>query len=266
MTDDLGSEQTDAPASEDEQARRVVDLLGSVLGPDLVGVYLFGSVTLGGLRPRSDLDLFAVSRRRLTAEERQMIVDGLLAISGTPRPLEVTLLVESDVRPWRYPPRRELQFGEWWRHEFASGVLEPWDDETDPDLASLITMVRLADLPLHGPPPGDALDPVPSADYERAMTRAVDGILLDLENDTRNCVLTLARIWSTLVTGEIRSKDSAADWALERLPDEQRLVLERARAIYLGEDEERWDDVLPQVQAHAEHVIAEIRRAAPDSS
>jgi predicted nucleotidyltransferase len=266
VIDDLGSEQTDSPASGDEQARRVVDLLGAVLGPGLVGVYLFGSVTLGGLRSRSDLDLFAVSRRRLTADERQMIVDGLLAISGTPRPLEVTLVVESDVRPWRYPPRREFQFGEWWRREFESGVLEPWDDETDPDLASLVTMVRLADRTLHGPPPNEVLDPVSRTDQARAMTSAVDGILLDLEHDTRNHLLTLARIWSTLVTGEIRSKDSAADWALERLPDEQRLVLERARAIYLDEDEECWDDVMPQVRAHAEHVAAEIRRAAPDSS
>jgi hypothetical protein len=81
------------------------------------------------------------------------------------------------------------------------------------------------------------------------MASAVDGILLDLENDTRNYLLTLARIWSTLVTGEIRSKDLAADWALERLPDEQRLVLERARAIYLGADEERWDDVVPRACA-----------------
>jgi predicted nucleotidyltransferase len=249
VIDDLGSEQMDSPASEDEQARGVVDLLGAVLGPDLVGVYLFGSVTLGGLRARSDLDLFAVSRQRLTADERQMIVDGLLSISGKPRLLEVTLVVQSDVRPFRYPPRREFQFGKWWRHEFESGVLEPWDDETDSDLASLVVMVRLAGRPLHGPPPGDALDPVPSADYARAMTSAVDGILLDLENDTRNYLLTLARIWSTLVTGEIRSKDLAADWALERLPDEQRLVLERARAIYLGADEERWDDVMPRACA-----------------
>jgi predicted nucleotidyltransferase len=263
---DLGSEPTDATASEEEQARRVVDLLGAILGPDLLGAYLFGSATLGGLRPRSDLDVLAVSRRRLTTGERQALVDGLLQLSGTPRLLEVTLVVQSDVRPWRYPPRREFQFGEWWRHEFESGVLEPWDDETDPDLASLVTMVQLADRPLHGPPPHEALDPVPRADYVRAMTSAVDGILLDLENDTRNYLLTLARIWSTLVTGEIRSKDSAADWALKRLPGEQRLVLERARAIYLGEDEERWDDVMPQVRAHAEQVAAEIRRATPDAS
>jgi hypothetical protein len=55
-----------------------------------------------------------------------------------------------------------------------------------------------------------------------------------------------------------RSKDAAADWALSRLPDEHRYVLRRARAIYLGEEDERWDDVRPHVRAHADFVVAEI--------
>jgi len=36
-------------------------------------------------------------------------------------------------------------------------------------------------------------------------------------------------------------------------------VPERARAIYLGEAEEFWDDVRPQVQAYADVVVAEIK-------
>jgi hypothetical protein len=80
-----------------------------------------------------------------------------------------------------------------------------------------------------------------------------------LDTDTCNVVLTLARIWTTLATGAVRSKDAAADWALERLPEEHRTVLARARAIYLGEEEERWHDLEPRVRAYAEHVVAEIR-------
>jgi hypothetical protein len=39
------------------QLERVVELVREVLGPDVLGVYLFGSAVLGGLRPESDLDL-----------------------------------------------------------------------------------------------------------------------------------------------------------------------------------------------------------------
>lgn len=243
-----------------EQAARVVAAAEGALGPELLGAYLFGSAVLGGLRPRSDVDVLAVSRRATTRDQKRRLVAALLDVSGTPRPVELTLVVEPDVRPWRYPPRRDFQFGEWWRAEFEAGDLEPWAEPTDPDLASLITMVLAADRPLRGPRPIELLDPVPRADQVRAMRDAVDGLLLDLENDTRNGVLTLARIWSSLVTRELRSKDAAADWALERLPPEHRPVLARARAIYLGDEPERWDDLGPAVRAHAEHVAGVIER------
>jgi streptomycin 3"-adenylyltransferase len=92
------------------------------------------------------------------------------------------------------------------------------------------------------------------------MAGGVDGLLAELEPDTRNALLTLARIWSTVATGVIRSKDAAAEWALPRLPEEHRLPLESARASYLGDAEERWDALRPQVRALADHVVAEIGR------
>jgi hypothetical protein len=75
-----------------------------------------------------------------------------------------------------------------------------------------------------------------------------------------SALLTLARIWSTAATDVIRSKDAAADWALARLPDEQRPVLARARANYLDEEDERWDDLAESVSSFADHVVGEIGR------
>jgi predicted nucleotidyltransferase len=233
-----------------------------VLGTDLVGAYLFGSAVLGGLRPRSDLDILVAARRRTTREEKQRLAERLLQVSGRPRAVELTIVVQSEVKPWRYPPRMELQYGEWLRDEFECGEVEP-RQTTNPDLALLLTMVRLADRPLAGPPPAEVFDPVPQADVERALHDAIEPLLAELERDTRNVVLTLARIWATLATGEIRSKDGAADWALARLAEEQRPVLTRARAVYLGEEEERWDDLAARVRPHAEHVVGAIGRFGP---
>ena len=71
---------------------------------------------------------------------------------------------------------------------------------------------------------------------------------------------TLARIWTTLATGETRSKDSAADWVLPRLPVDRRAVLVRARGLYLGHHEERWDDLRLLVRPHVDHVVEAIER------
>jgi predicted nucleotidyltransferase len=252
------------------QLDQIRDLVRDVLGPDVVGAYLFGSAILGGLRPRSDIDVLALSRRPTTRAEKRRLVDRLLAISrrhgpGPPWPIELTIVAEPQVRPWRYPPSYDFQYGEWWRREFVGGALEPWPKEPNPDLVSLITMVLDANRPLLGPPPADVFDPVPREDYVRAMLSAVDDVLRDLHGDTRNMLLTLARVWTSLATGAIRSKDDAADWALARLPQEHRAVLARARAVYLGQEEERWDDLALRLRPHADYVVAEIERLVPSS-
>ena len=255
-----------------QQLDRVTTLVREVLGPDVVGAYLFGSAVLGGLQRESDLDVLVVSKRQTTREEKQRFVDRLLAISGrrTPegrwRRVELTIVVESVIKPWRYPPSFDFQYGDWLRAEFESGNVEPWPTTTNPDLAALITMVLLGDTPVLGPPPDEILDPVPPDDLVRAIVGDIETLIDDLDSDTRNVVLTLARIWSTVATGVIRSKDAAADWALDRLPKEHRVVLARARAIYLGDEEEHWDDIEPLVRPHADHVVAEINRLVTPGS
>jgi predicted nucleotidyltransferase len=265
---DKGTIQNVPGDPEQEQIDQVVAVVREVLGPDVVGAYLFGSAVLGGLRPRSDLDVLVVTTRRTARDEKRHLVDRLLLISGSPpgppRPIELTIVVESEIRPWRYPPRFDFQYGEWLRGEFESGHLEPWPT-TNPDLASLVTMVLLANRPLLGPSPAEVFDPVPRGDHVRAMVGDIDMLLGDLDWDTRNVILTLARIWGTVATDVIRSKDAAATWALARLPEEHRAVLARARAVYLGDEEERWEDLEPRVRPHVDYVVAEIERLAVDA-
>ena len=259
----MGVDEPGAAAPTEAVVRLIVDSLGAAV----VGAYLHGSAVLGGLRPSSDLDVLVVLHRTMTAAERRAVLDGLLDVSGRrarrgpARPVELTAVVQSDVRPWRYPPRADFQYGEWLRDEYERGVV-PLPAPAS-DLALLLTMVLGGNAPLLGPPPGEVLDPVPHQDLLRASVAGVPELIEDLGSDTRNVVLTLARIWATLATGTVTSKDSAADWVLDHLPPEHRPVLARARAVYLGNEEDRWDDLLPHVRGYADHVVAAIRRLAP---
>ena len=241
----------------EEQLDQTLAVVREVLGSDLVGVYLFGSAVLGGLTPTSDLDLLAVSRRPTTREQRRRLVERLLSLSMRPRYLELTIVAEPEIRPWRYPPQMDFQYGDWLRTQFERGEIPP--PAPNPDLAALFTMTLLAGKALHGPPPADVLDPVPHDDLLRAGLDGLDGLLADLDHDTRNVLLTLARIWSTAETGDICPKDAAADWALPHLPPQHRPVLERARDGYRVGDYGRWDDLDPR--AAADYLVAEIRRS-----
>lgn len=250
-----------------EQATKIVSLVRAVLGSDAVGAYLHGSAVLSRLRPRSDIDVFVVSRRPTTATEKRTLIDGLLPISGRgdptgrSRPIELAIAVQSEVRPWHYPPTIDFLYGDWMRAEFERGELTPWETP-NPDIAPLLTMVLMGNRPLFGPPPAEVLDPVPHEDVVRAVLAGIPGLLADLEGDEANVVLTFARIWVTLATGAILAKDAAADWALERLPVEHRPVLARARSVYLGSDDDRWDDLRPAIRPHVDHVLGQIGRLA----
>jgi predicted nucleotidyltransferase len=229
----------------------------------LVGAYLHGSAVLGGLRADSDLDVLAVSARETTRAEKQKILSGLLAVSGDRsrgdgrRPIELTIVAASEVRPWQYPPRRDFQYGEWLRERFARGDLDLFRPTIDPDIAILITMVRLGDVTLTGSAAGTTFDEVPQRDLVEALVADIPALIDDIDSDTRNVVLTLTRIWYSVVAGRIRSKDAAAEWALERLPPEHRPVLVRAREGYLRGNES-WEDLREQVLPFAHAVLAEI--------
>jgi predicted nucleotidyltransferase len=247
-----------------KQIAEILAALRDLLGHELVGAYLHGSAVLGGLRPLSDIDVLAVSARQTTRHEKERMVAHLLSVSGTylsavpPRPVELTIVVWSEIRPWRYPPRMDFQFGEWWRDMFQRGEVEPWPSSTNPDLSVLVTMALHGGVTLAGPPPSEVFDPVPPADFIDALVAGMGAVVQDIDWDTRNVVLTLARIWGGVVTGAVQSKDKAAEWALPRLASEHRAVLARARGIYLGTEEEHWEDIEVSIRAFADAVIAEI--------
>jgi predicted nucleotidyltransferase len=231
------------------------------LGDDLVGAYLHGSAVLGGGGPHSDVDVLAVARRRTTREEKQRLVDLLLNVSGNPSPIEFDLVVETEVRPWRHPAPFDFHYSELWRKEFAAGNLEPWSSATNRDLASAVTMVLAGNTTLFGPPPAQVFDPVPRTDYHDAILKDVPPSDWFVEKDTRNLVLTLVRVWAGVASEGVHSKESAAAWAVARLPAEHRPVLERAVTIYRGERDDFWDDVRPQIDAYATYVLSEIESA-----
>ncbi|WP_460417022.1 aminoglycoside adenylyltransferase family protein [Pseudomonas sp. microsymbiont 2] len=231
--------------STDPQLHAAQRLLSRHLGDRLLTIHLYGSAVAGGLKPESDLDLLVTVAQPLDEATRQALMLDLLTISAPPgtlpdrRALEVTVLVRADIHPWRYPARRELQFGEWLRAALLAGEFEP--AQLDPDLAILLTKARQQSIALLGRNAADWFDPVPGADMAQAFrdTLAQWNTHDDWSGDERTVVLALARIWYSLATGKIAAKDVAAGWLLPRLPAAHRTVLANARAAYLGEATEQ---------------------------
>jgi streptomycin 3"-adenylyltransferase len=249
------------------QLGETTDLLEQILNDAVLGVYLHGSAVLGGLRPASDLDVLAVSGRRLSHRDRQHLARDLLRISGgypltSRRALDVQVVSATDLRPWRYPPRVEFHFGEWRRESFERMDPMTLAPRNDPDLTVAIALTRSAGVVLVGPPPRALLDPVPRGDLERAMLDGIDPLVGDLGWDTWNVLLTLARVWRTLASGAIVSKAVAADWAIERLPADEAATLRRGRDWYIGSGADASPQLARPAQSTADAMLAKIRTAS----
>jgi predicted nucleotidyltransferase len=251
----------------EQLAHAVVGVLRSVLGDALVGAYLHGSAVLGGLRPTSDLDVLALVDRPTTGEERSAIVRELLQISGRnatrgpARPVELTLVQHSQLRPWHPAPIVELVYGEWLRVPLERGEIP--EPAPMSDLAPEVTLVLAGNRALFGPPPAELIDPVPQRDLRRAVTAGIPRLVADLESDQRNVLLTLARILATLETDEIMAKDDAAELVAHRLTPGSRDLLLAARQMYLeGVTDEAagpaWAETKTTARDAATELISEI--------
>ena len=234
---------TRSPA--DEQADAAVPAIRDVLSDRLLAISLYGSAVAGGLRPDSDLDLFAVVGGPIRPQARRELVEALTPLSARAvrppswRPVELTVVRDAELRPWRYPPRMEFLFGEWMRPGFDRGEV-PEGPRPNRDLAIVASMVRAHGRPLLGPPPAELVDPVPGADLRGACVDTIDGLLEDIEPNTGTVLLTWARMWCTGPPGRIVSKGGAADWALDRLDGGAGEPLRAARAAYLGNARDQW--------------------------
>lgn len=248
-------------------SRQLDALVGGVLrtlGDSVVGVYHYGSAVLGGLRRFSDLDVLVVVDRPTTRDQRRQLVAEIMPVSGSRgarlagRPVEVTIVRREMVKPWRSQQEREFQYGEWLRRDYEAGAVP--EPQPDHDLAPMLATVLTASRALVGPPAQEVIDPVPLEELVASMRNAVPSLLADLDTDTTNVLLTLARMWHTKDSGMIVSKDEAATWALDRLPEALRPPLEHARAVYLGKEDASYEHLPTPATSTAEQLVAVIGR------
>ncbi|MDN3526159.1 aminoglycoside adenylyltransferase family protein [Halomonas sabkhae] len=223
------------------QAQSVVE---GLLGDSIIGIFLFGSAVVGGLKRDSDVDILVAVSVSPTFSQRKALVAQLMSVSGamgTPkaiRPVELTVVTVSDVVPWQFPPRAEFVYGEWLREEFEAGIVP--EPVRDPDLAIVLKEVVDNNLPLYGINAAKLFEPVPMADIRRAIRDSLSSLLAEVSGDERNVVLTLSRMWLTAATGDVAPKDVAAEWAEKNAPADHAMLLRYARDGYLGMIEDRW--------------------------
>jgi streptomycin 3"-adenylyltransferase len=251
----------------EEQLETLVSQFRALLKTNLIGIYLHGSLALGcfNLR-RSDLDLLVLTCRTLSPRCRAAVARTLLELSGSPAPVELSVLTQANLYPWRHPCPYDFHFSETWRSDFVRFLADPvyrWlaPESGDPDLAAHLTVLHARGRVLSGPPIESVFPAIPRADFLDSILQDVLSPEFGFASPTVSPVYMILNVCRTLAylrTGQILSKAEGGAWALENLPPEHRTVISSALAVYRSEmDDQAFEAIdLRPFQAWSGGVLA----------
>ncbi len=106
-----------------KEAIQALKTIAELLDNMLIGVYLYGSAVMGGLRMNSDVDILVITNQSLSEKTRRNLTNRLMLISGKignikdMRPLEVTV-INQRILSLGISPKYEFMYGEWLREQF----------------------------------------------------------------------------------------------------------------------------------------------------
>jgi len=209
-----------------------------VLGDNLSGLYLHGSLAMDCFNPHSsDLDLLAVVREKLSIEEKKAIIDFLLEQHGKVlnNGIEMSIVLEDSLINFVYPTPFELHYSNDWYERYKEGTVDFTEQKYDEDLAAHFVMVRNRGICIYGKPVKELFPEIPEKYYMQSLLYDADYIYKLDEKDPVYCVFNLCRILAFLKDRVITSKKEAGEWALTRLPKEFSSIINAALDSYTGD-------------------------------
>lgn len=197
--------------------------LRDLLGPNLRGVYVYGSLAFGCYNPaRSDVDVLVVTRRRMAPATRREVSSFLNRLSA---PLEISFFSHADLDPWRYPTPFDYHFSE----EGES------HDRADEFFATEIANARVRGVALVGPPAAEIFPEVPEEDFLDAIERDLAWARERVEERPAYGVLNACRVVAYRRERIIMSKRDAGEWGIRSAPEEFHALIADAAAFYAGD-------------------------------
>ncbi|MBQ7867774.1 MAG: DUF4111 domain-containing protein [Clostridia bacterium] len=195
-----------------------------ILGKNLIGIYIHGSIAFGCFDPRhSDIDFLVVVQDTPSHAQKKQMIQLLLELDAycPPKGLEMSVVLERFCRQFVHPTPFELHFSN------AHKLRAQWDlDEycrnmngVDPDLAAHFTVARAVGQVLCGERIEDVFAPVPHQCYLDSLRSDVENAAEDIQNDPVYIILNFCRIAAYLHDGVILSKRDGGLWGMKHLPE-----------------------------------------------
>ena len=210
-----------SPTDTDAYLTALVERLRSVLDEALVGVYAGGSLALGGFDPvRSDVDVAVVCHGPLSEETKLRVAEALRheSLPCPARGLELVVYPEATARSATAAAGYEVNLDTGRGMQFHLS-LAPGAGEAEHWYAIDRAIVREHGRTLFGPPAREVFAPIPGRTLLELLAESVRWHAESGRARPDDAVLNACRGLRYAAEGVWSSKQDAAVWARERLPD-----------------------------------------------
>jgi len=242
------------------QVNHFVDALHLILGDNLTGIYIHGSLAMNCFNPQSsDIDVLVATQQPVSPEARWALAKLLLSLSNSPRPLEVSFLHLKQLASWQHPTPFDLHYSEDWRERYENCLAQHlWDlwpegDNLDGDLSAHFTIIQQRGICLWGQPIPQTFPGVPAQDYLDSIVS--DGLwaIKRIAENPVYAVLNTCRVFAYVQAGLICSKEEGGVWAVAHLPPELQEPVLTALAAYRGDGVSQFNS--HQLDQYAKYMV-----------
>lgn len=219
--------------------KEFVETLQSYFGKELIGVYLHGSLAMGGFNEiSSDIDILIITENKLSLENKKDLSRIILELSenAPANGFELSVVTLKNLKNFGYPTPYEFHFGKDHLQEFKEGKVDFTDGKTDPDLAAHFVITKQRGVCLFGQPIAEIFPDVPRKHYLDSVTkdvewsyeRIMEGADIGKLDVPVYGVLNFCRVIALITDGLVASKLEGGNWALENLPEKYYSIIKEA--------------------------------------
>lgn len=203
---------------------QIAEEYGRILGENLVGIYVHGSLAFGCFHwEKSDIDFLVVTKEAPTPTEKIELMETLLKLEpeGPQKGLEMSVVLEENCRNFVYPTPFELHFSKAHTESCKKDVKAYCQNMngTDRDLAAHMTVIRAVGRVLCGKEIGEVFGAIPESAYMDSIQSDIAEAENDIIEDPVYVTLNLCRVLAYRREHLVLSKEQGGAWGIRNLPD-----------------------------------------------
>ncbi|NLX64806.1 MAG: DUF4111 domain-containing protein [Clostridiaceae bacterium] len=241
---------------------RFVDLNRTILGENLVGVYLHGSLVMDCFNLReSDVDLLIVVEDEIPDDIKITYMDMVVRLNeeAPAKGIELSIVRKSVCNPFVYPTPFELHFSnahlDWYKKNPGDFIMKM--KGTDKDLAAHVTIINNRGKVLYGQEIKEVFGKVSKQDYFDSIWHDIECAKEDILDNTMYITLNLARVFAYGKDNLILSKKEGGEWGLANIPEKYHPVIITALKEYKSGKPAQYD--MDLAKEYAEYMLKEIQ-------